>query len=386
MIDAVLDPEPTVEADRGVQDAPGSASAGRVPRSPPTSWSATCSRWSRPRNGRCASRRWTPCSAGSSRLKRDELRIDARPDDGAVLGAYATRRRGSGARPYQTVLSAIDPIEARCDCPDFVKNSLGICKHVLIVLEHLYSQAPAPAAGAQGAGIRSRGQSPPGLLWDPIRPLTGAGDWLERVAWAAASEANGARARADGPGPEVVPARRQWGPRPEANRSATIPRAAWPWSRTCSSSSPRAAGPTGTTRRCGPCWPPSASGSKAVVKQALTPAELQRGLQGPEADALSLSARGRRAVPGARAACSWPTTWGWARPRRRSPADRHPLAHPADPPRPDHRPGQPQAPVGPRMGQLLRPADRGHRRLARRAPGALRGEPVRASSSSTTSN
>ncbi len=37
--------------------------------------------------------------------KRDELRIEARPEDGQLLGAYATRRRQSGVRPYRTVLS-----------------------------------------------------------------------------------------------------------------------------------------------------------------------------------------------------------------------------------------------------------------------------------------
>src|SRR6516225_8203352 len=62
-------------------------------------------------------------------IKRDELRIDTRPGEGQVLGTYTTRRRGAGARPYHTILSAVEPIEARCDCPDFVKNSLGICKH-----------------------------------------------------------------------------------------------------------------------------------------------------------------------------------------------------------------------------------------------------------------
>ena len=65
---------------------------------------------------------------------------------------------------------------------------------------------------------------------------------------------------------------------------------------------------------------------------------------------------------------------------------RHPLAHRPGPPRADHRPGQPQAAVGPRMGRLLRPADPGRRRLARRAPGALRRDARKASSSSITSN
>jgi superfamily II DNA or RNA helicase len=137
-------------------------------------------------------------------LKRDELRIDTRPGNGAVLGVYTTRRRGSGARPYQTVLSAVEPIEARCGCPDFLKNSLQICKHVMIVLEHLYSkprllqQAHKEQEFADAASGRR-------LIWDPIRPLTGAGDWLARIAWDVAPEAKGAR----GEGP--APARKWFG-------------------------------------------------------------------------------------------------------------------------------------------------------------------------------
>ena len=125
-------------------------------------------------------------------LKRDELRIDSRPSGGEVLGAYTTRRRGSGARPYQTVLSALEPIEARCDCPDFVKNSLGICKHVMIVLEHLYSK-PRLLQQAHKEQEFAPATSAAGLLWNPVRPLTGAGDWLDRVAWAVTPEINGGR-------------------------------------------------------------------------------------------------------------------------------------------------------------------------------------------------
>ena len=124
-------------------------------------------------------------------LKRDELRIDSRPAGGAVLGAYTTRRRGSGARPYQTVLSAVDPIEARCDCPDFLKNSLGICKHVLIVLEHLHARprllqqalkeqeslrgpCPGPALGPDPPLDRRRRLARPRRLGPPRPSRTGA--------------------------------------------------------------------------------------------------------------------------------------------------------------------------------------------------------------------
>src|SRR4051812_237102 len=49
--------------------------------------------------------------------RRDELRIDVRPEHGRLLGPYATKRRRSDIRPYCTILDAIDPIEGRCDCP-----------------------------------------------------------------------------------------------------------------------------------------------------------------------------------------------------------------------------------------------------------------------------
>ena len=125
--------------------------------------------------------------------RRDELRISSRPEGGRVLGAYASRRSASAARPYRTLLIGVDPVEASCDCPDFVKNSLGLCKHALVVLEHVF---PKPrlmlAAIKERHAIRL--STPMGPRWDPIRPLTGPGDWLDRVAWPEAAAAKGQRA------------------------------------------------------------------------------------------------------------------------------------------------------------------------------------------------
>jgi superfamily II DNA or RNA helicase len=114
--------------------------------------------------------------------RKDDLRLEARPAKGTLLGLYVTRRPGSGSRPYRTVLSGIDPIEGRCDCPDFVKNSLGFCKHILVVLEHLHTR-PRLLQQALKEQEWSDPLSRTGLCWDPIRPLTGLGDWLERVVW-----------------------------------------------------------------------------------------------------------------------------------------------------------------------------------------------------------
>src|SRR5262249_17485434 len=72
--------------------------------------------------------------------RKDGLRIEKRPEQGRVLGVYGTRRRGSQARPYHTLVSGVNPMRGKCDCPDSLKNSLGLCKHVLIVLENLYAR------------------------------------------------------------------------------------------------------------------------------------------------------------------------------------------------------------------------------------------------------
>ncbi|MFO0889925.1 MAG: SNF2-related protein [Isosphaeraceae bacterium] len=114
--------------------------------------------------------------------RKDELRIEKRPAGGKILGLYTTRRRGSLARPYRTVISGVDPLEGRCDCPDFLRNSLALCKHTLTVLEFLHSR-PGLLKKAAQEQLALSGTTPRGPSWDPIRPLVGYGDWLERVTW-----------------------------------------------------------------------------------------------------------------------------------------------------------------------------------------------------------
>ena len=125
-------------------------------------------------------------------IKQEKLRVEARPKGGKLLGTYATRRPGLGAPPYRTVLMGVDPIQGRCDCPDFLKNSLGLCKHLLVILDHLHArprilqQARKEQEWADAGGRE-------GLWWDPIRPLTGLGDWMERVTWRGEPEAAASR-------------------------------------------------------------------------------------------------------------------------------------------------------------------------------------------------
>src|SRR4051794_19222520 len=136
-------------------------------------------------------------------IKRDELRIGARPAEGHALGAYSTRGRKSGLRPYNTILTGVAPIEGRCNCPDFLKNSLGACKHVLLALEHVYSR-PRLLRQALKEKESLRAPAPIGLHWDPIRPLTGPGDWLERVTWHPSPSAGGAKTKTTSRSPRAL--------------------------------------------------------------------------------------------------------------------------------------------------------------------------------------
>lgn len=107
-------------------------------------------------------------------VKRDELVIARRPARRAVRGAYRVGRRGGAERRYDVWLETIEPPAGSCSCPDYAKAGLGLCKHLLRVLgEAAKAKAKVPAVAEPADG--------PVLCWDPVRPFTGAGDWLERV-------------------------------------------------------------------------------------------------------------------------------------------------------------------------------------------------------------
>ncbi len=110
---------------------------------------------------------------------RDRLRIAARPTRQAPFGAYSTRRVRGSQRPYSTSLQSLSPLRGSCDCPDYLRSSLGLCKHLLVVLDDLAAR-PRRWQRALAAPTTADG---PELTWDPVRPLTGRGDWLGRVWW-----------------------------------------------------------------------------------------------------------------------------------------------------------------------------------------------------------
>jgi superfamily II DNA or RNA helicase len=96
------------------------------------------------------------------------------------LGVRQTRRKGkrNGARPYTTLLRSIDPPAGSCDCPDYTKSSLGLCKHLLAIVVWIHGKDRFAQAAAEQ---RRRTLPAARVFWDPVRPLDGPGDWMAQI-------------------------------------------------------------------------------------------------------------------------------------------------------------------------------------------------------------
>jgi hypothetical protein len=128
--------------------------------------------------------------------QRDGLTIADRPGRGAALGRYVltsntTSKARGGPRPYQIRLYALEPLELSCDCADFVRSSLGVCKHLLVVLEDLATSPQRWRAALDEANHLAR----PALGWDPVRSWTGAGDRLAGLRFRTGTAASSAPER-----------------------------------------------------------------------------------------------------------------------------------------------------------------------------------------------
>jgi len=119
---------------------------------------------------------------------RDELCVGEKPGQGILLGEYRTKARGKGSRaavrPYATVILSLVPIRTSCSCADFVRSSLGLCKHGLVVLEAL--QRNKADRKVEAAPTK---QTKATLSWAPEHPMQGSGDRLERLVYTEAGRA-----------------------------------------------------------------------------------------------------------------------------------------------------------------------------------------------------
>ena len=142
--------------------------------------------------------------------RRDELRISATPGGRRHLGRYEIKRRRAATRPYASLLTSVDPPAGSCSCPDFSRSSLGLCKHLLVILDYTWTKA-GRARRAQAEQQREAAALDWRLEWDPVRPLVGPGDWLARVSWVEGSE------RRPGRRNQMLEAARGWFQEPGAD-------------------------------------------------------------------------------------------------------------------------------------------------------------------------
>jgi superfamily II DNA or RNA helicase len=114
---------------------------------------------------------------------RDELHVSERPSDG-IFGIYTTgakgRRGADKSRPYATALLSVEPLRMSCSCTDFVRSSLGLCKHGLTVLDALEKAGRLTRASAESAPLLSNSKRPT-LTWDAREPLRGDRSRLARL-------------------------------------------------------------------------------------------------------------------------------------------------------------------------------------------------------------
>ncbi len=111
--------------------------------------------------------------------QRDVLRVRGRAPLRSALGEYRTTSatKRAGARPYRTRILSLEPLRTSCDCADFVKSGLGLCKHGLVVLAVL----EANGALARSPRRPSETVTSARLSWDPVTPPSGGGDRLLRM-------------------------------------------------------------------------------------------------------------------------------------------------------------------------------------------------------------
>jgi hypothetical protein len=116
---------------------------------------------------------------------RDELRVVDRPARGAVLGRYALAggkgRQQPALRPYRTEVYGLQPLRVSCDCADFLRSSLGVCKHALVVLEDIAASPRRVKAAASEQASWQR--STAFLSWEPVRSWSGNGDRAAGLRW-----------------------------------------------------------------------------------------------------------------------------------------------------------------------------------------------------------
>ncbi|HEX7481248.1 MAG TPA: DEAD/DEAH box helicase [Polyangiales bacterium] len=114
--------------------------------------------------------------------ERDHVQIGKRPAGRSPLGIYrvgsrAKRGKSASGKSYELALLGVAPLRVSCACADFVRSSLGLCKHSLVVLDALHKRGALKVP----AGKPVTPDRKPKLVWFHQQPLTGPADRLSRL-------------------------------------------------------------------------------------------------------------------------------------------------------------------------------------------------------------
>jgi superfamily II DNA or RNA helicase len=96
------------------------------------------------------------------------------------LRTYRTRGQQDKQRtprPYETALLSLAPLRMSCSCADFVRSSLGLCKHCLVVMEALHGQSGKKGLRASAPATVEAST----LVWDSFQPPLSSSDRLARL-------------------------------------------------------------------------------------------------------------------------------------------------------------------------------------------------------------
>ena len=126
-------------------------------------------------------------------VRVQEISVAKAPQRGP-WGRYILRRAdATGALPYDTRLSSLAPLCGSCDCADYLRGALGLCKHVLAIIDRL---ARKPLAFRRSLTTPDAATTPWAITWDTTPAQATSTDPLEGIELTAPS-ANG-RDRASG--------------------------------------------------------------------------------------------------------------------------------------------------------------------------------------------
>jgi hypothetical protein len=92
------------------------------------------------------------------------------PPSGGPWGRYRLGRADADETlPYNSRISSLTPLRGSCDCPDFLRAALGLCKHVLAVVEHL---ARKPRVFQKNLATPALVTAAGRIVWEPTAATT----------------------------------------------------------------------------------------------------------------------------------------------------------------------------------------------------------------------